>query len=239
MSVSRRRGYLPSHQRRDQILDCALAVFAHKGFHETSIADICVRARIGRGTLYEYFPDKRGVLAALIDRIVRRVLDAIQHWPSLELSPDAESAEASYVAFVEARCGQIMDAVFADANTASLILRMARGTGFVREALARIDQQVVGVIAADVRAHTAWGVVRPFDPQLVAEFIVGGMEKIVIQALDEGRAIDVPRIARELALLVSRGLLPADPRPLPRSRAPGGPPLRRPSKPARPPSHPA
>jgi AcrR family transcriptional regulator len=238
MSVAA-RGYLPSNQRRDQILDCALAVFAHKGFHDTSIADICARARIGRGTLYEYFPDKRGVLAALIDRIVRRVLDAIEHWPSLELSPDAESAEPHYVAFVEARCRQIMDAVFADANTASLILRMARGTGFVGEALARIDQQVVGVIAADVRAHTALGVVRPVDPQLVAEFIVGGIEKIVVQALDAGRAIDVVRIARELAVLASHGLLPADGRPRKRSGVPVGPPLRGPSHTARRPSNPA
>jgi AcrR family transcriptional regulator len=222
MSVSGRGGHLPADQRRDQILDHALAVFAHKGFHETSITDICARACIARGTLYQYFPDKRGVLAALVDRIVRRVFDAIQHWPSLELTPDAESAEASYVAFVEARCRQVMEAVFADADTASLILRMARGTGFVGEALVRIEQQVVGVIAADVRAHTVWGVVRPCDPQLVAEFIVGGIEKIVLQALDEGRAIDVVRIARELAMLVSHGLRPADPDPPPRSGFPSG-----------------
>jgi TetR/AcrR family transcriptional regulator, fatty acid metabolism regulator protein len=238
-AAPRRRTYLRRDARRDQILDCALAVFARKGFHETSIADICARARIARGTLYQYFTNKRGVLAALIDRIVCRVLDAIQHWPSLERSPDVASTEANYVAFVQARCRQIMDAVFADADTASLILRMARGTGFMSEALARIDQQVVGVIAADVRTHMDWGVLRPFDPQLVAEFIVGGIEKIVIQALDDGRAIDVPCIARELAVLVSRGLLPADPCPPPRSRAPGGPPLRRPSKTARPRSRPA
>jgi AcrR family transcriptional regulator len=192
-------------------------VFAHKGFHDTSVADICARACIARGTLYQYFPDKRGVLAALIDRIVRRVLDAIQHWPSLALSPDAESAEATYVAFVEARCRQVMEAVFADADTASLILRMARGTGFVDEALARIEHEVVGVIAADVRAHSAWGVVQPVDPQLVAEFIVGGIEKLVLQALDEGRAIDVARLTREIAVLVSSGLVPGEHCPPPRA----------------------
>jgi hypothetical protein len=84
-----------------------------------------------------------------------------------------------------------MAVVFADADTASLILRMARGTGFAREALARIDAQVVSVIAADVRAAVELGVVQAFDPQVVAEFIVGGIEKIVVRALDEGRAIDV------------------------------------------------
>jgi TetR/AcrR family fatty acid metabolism transcriptional regulator len=223
MSVSVHRAHLPREERRNQILDCALAVFASKGFHETSIADICARARIARGTLYQYFADKRDVLAALVDRIVRRVIDASQHWPPLELSADLVWTEEDNVAFVETRCRQIMEVVFADADTASLILRVAHGTGFVGKALAQIDQHVVGVIAADVRAQIDRGVLRPLDSQIVAEFIVGGIEKIVIRALDDGRAIDVGRIAREIGVLVSSGLLPGDHGPPPPSRATGGP----------------
>jgi AcrR family transcriptional regulator len=223
MAVSAHRAHLPREARRDQILDCALTVFASKGFHETSIADICARARIARGTLYQYFRDKRDVLAELVDRIVRRVIDAIQQWTPLDLPPDVGWTEKENVAFVEARCTQIMEVVFADADTASLILRVAHGTGFVGKALARIDQHVVGVIAADVRAQVDRGVLRPLDPQIVAEFIVGGIEKIVIRALDDGRAIDVGRIAREVGVLVSSGLLSGDHGPAPRLPAPDAP----------------
>jgi AcrR family transcriptional regulator len=222
MSVSMHRTHLPREQRREQILECALAVFARKGFHETSIADICARARIARGTLYQYFTDKRDVLSALVNRIVRRVIDAIQHWTPLELLPDTAWTEQDNVAFVEARCTQIMEVVFADADTASLILRVAHGTGFVGKALAQIDEHVVGVIAADVRAQIDRGALRPLDPQIVAEFIVGGIEKIVIRALDDGRVIDVGRIAREVGVLVSSGLLPGDHGPPPRSDPLGG-----------------
>jgi TetR/AcrR family fatty acid metabolism transcriptional regulator len=214
MSVSVHRAYLPREQRRDQILECALAVFARKGFHETSIADICARAHIARGTLYQYFTDKRDVLSALVDRIVRRVIDAIQHWTPLELPPEVAWTEEDNVTFVEARCTQIMEVVFADADTARLILRVAHGTGFVGKALAQIDEHVVGVIAADVRVQIDRGALRPLDPQIVAEFIVGGIEKIILRALDDGRAIDVARIAREIAVLVSSGLLPANHPPL-------------------------
>ena len=219
MASPGRRTYLRRDERRDQILDSALTVFARKGFHETSIGDICVGARIARGTLYQYFTDKRDVLAALVDRIVSRILDAVQQWTPFELPPKAAWTEADNVAFVEARCRQIMDAVFADADTASLILRVARGTGFVRETLARIDAQGVNMIAADVRTAVELGVLRTFDPQIVAEFIVGGIEKIVIRALDEGRAIDAARITREIAVLVSSGLLPDEHSP-PSPRAP-------------------
>ena len=124
-----RRTHLRRDERRDQILDCALAVFARKGFHETSIAAICAPARIARGTLYQYFSDKRDVLAALIERIVGRIIDAVQQWPRFELPPDMEWTAEQNIAFVEGRCLQIMSVVFADADTASLILRMARGTG--------------------------------------------------------------------------------------------------------------
>jgi TetR/AcrR family transcriptional regulator, fatty acid metabolism regulator protein len=207
---AKRRTHLRRDERRDQILDCALAVFARKGFHETSIADICAPARIARGTLYQYFADKRDVLAALIDRIVHRVLDAVQHWPPFALPPDGAWTEEDNLAFVQERCRHIMGAVFADVDTASLILRMARGTGFAREGLARIDAQVIRLIAADVRVAVEGGVVRSFDPEIVAEFIVGGIEKIVIRALDEGRTVDIARITREIAVLVTSGLLTVD-----------------------------
>ena len=222
MSVSVPRAYLPRDERRNQILGCALAVFASKGFHETSIADICARAHIARGTLYQYFTDKRDVLSALVDRIVRRVIDAIQHWTPLP--PDVAWTEGDNVTFVEARCTQIMEVVFADADTASLLLRVAHGTGFVGKALAQIDEHVVGVIAADVRVGIDRGALPPLDPQIVAQFIVGGIEKLVLRALDDGRVIDVGRIAREVGVLVSSGLLPGDHGSPARSQAPGGPP---------------
>ncbi len=215
MSVPPRRTHLPRAERRDQILDCALEAFARKGYHEASIADICARARIARGTLYQYFKDKRDVLAALIDRIVHRVIEAVQQWPSLEVPPEMPWTEDDNIAFVEGRCNQIMEVVFADPDTASLILRMARSTGFVRDALARIDEHVVGAIEADVRTGIDRGHLRSsFEPNLVAQFIVGGIEKLVLTALDEGRGSDIGRTTREIAVLLSSGLLdPARPQP--------------------------
>jgi AcrR family transcriptional regulator len=211
--VSTRRTYLRGEERREQILDCALAVFASKGFHEASIADICVQAQIARGTLYQYFADKRDVLAALIDRIVGRVLNAVGQWTPFALPPDGVSAGEHIVAFVEERCRQIMDVVFADADTARLILHMARSAGFVRKTLTRIDARVVAVIEADICAAMDGGVLRKCEPHIVAEFIVGGIEKIVIRALDDGRAIDITRIVRGIAVLVSTGLVADDHRP--------------------------
>ena len=212
MSVSPRRTYLPGNERREQILDCALEAFARTGFHETSIADICARARIGRGTLYQYFDDKRDVLAALIDRIARSIIDAVHQWQPFELPPDLAWTEEDNIGFVEARCLQIMSVVFSDADTASLLLRMARGTGFIRETLSRIDGHVIALIEADLRAAADARAIQPCDSAVVAKFLVGGIEKILVSALDRGQQVDFPRLAREIAVLVSCGIVRGDPR---------------------------
>ncbi|PJA54461.1 MAG: TetR/AcrR family transcriptional regulator, partial [Candidatus Marinimicrobia bacterium CG_4_9_14_3_um_filter_48_9] len=52
-------------QRRQLILDAALIVFAAKGYAETSMADIAQSARLGKATLYYYFPTKEAIYEAI------------------------------------------------------------------------------------------------------------------------------------------------------------------------------
>jgi AcrR family transcriptional regulator len=207
MSVPVRRSYLRAADRRDHILDCALEAFAKSGVHDTSIADICARARIGRGTLYEYFDDKNAVLSALVDRIATRVIEAVRQWQPLELPADATWTAADNVSFIEARCQLIMQVVLADVDTTNLLLRLARASGSTGATLARIDEEVVGAVAADIRNGIAQRIVRDVDADLLAQFIVGGIEKIVFAVLDAGRTIDVAQAARELAVLITSGIV--------------------------------
>lgn len=54
-------------ERRALLLQCALEVFAEKGYHAASITDIIKRAGVARGTFYLYFESKRAVFEELID----------------------------------------------------------------------------------------------------------------------------------------------------------------------------
>jgi AcrR family transcriptional regulator len=57
-----------AEERKWQIVDTALAVFASKGFKGTSIKDIAETAGISQGLMYHYFPSKEALLTAIIDR---------------------------------------------------------------------------------------------------------------------------------------------------------------------------
>ncbi|HLK11365.1 MAG TPA: helix-turn-helix domain-containing protein [Candidatus Binatia bacterium] len=211
MSVLARRTYLAADCRRQQILDCALEVFARRGFHAASVADICARARIARPTLYQYFRDKRDVLVALADRIARRVIDAAERWPRLELVAGALPTREQGLALIEARCAAALEAVFVDRDTARLVLRVSRGSdGLVDATLRQIDDRLLALIEGDLRAALAAGAIRPCDPAVVARFILGGIEKVVLDTLDHDLPLDVGGIARATVSLASLGLFHRD-----------------------------
>jgi AcrR family transcriptional regulator len=208
MSVLSKRTYKPADERREQILDCALQVFAQKGYHGASIADVCARAGIGRATLYQYFDDKRDVLVALADRIARRVTDAVDARAPLHIPDGFVPTEAQAVAFATECTGAILRLVFEDAATCRLVLRVGRGAdGVVDDMLRRIDEAVLSLIEADLVEAQRAGVMRPFDVRFVARFLLGGIEKTVLTALDEDRPIDVEAIARETAQVELLGTL--------------------------------
>ncbi|MGH2819904.1 MAG: TetR/AcrR family transcriptional regulator, partial [Actinomycetota bacterium] len=59
----------PHHRRdrREDILQASLHLFAEKGFHGTSMRDIARAANITEGLIYHYFASKRDLFRAIIE----------------------------------------------------------------------------------------------------------------------------------------------------------------------------
>ncbi len=211
-SKTKKRTYKSAEARRQQILECALEAFSERGYHATSIGDICERARIGRATLYQYFTDKRDVLVALLEGIYSKVVTAVEHRQRLTLDrpPKGKPAREHSIEFMRARFVAFLTLVFEDEATTRLILRAARGAdGVVDELLGRLDAVVIESIEQELRLAIQAGIVRELDVPFVARFFVGGLEKVVLRAIDEERPLDIQQIAEQAALLEGIGILTA------------------------------
>ena len=57
-------------KRRQQILDAALEVFAHKGYTAATIPEIAKAAGLAAGTIYIYYPSKRELFVAVIENLL-------------------------------------------------------------------------------------------------------------------------------------------------------------------------
>jgi TetR/AcrR family transcriptional regulator, fatty acid metabolism regulator protein len=67
----------PPVDKRRQILDAAVRVFARQGFHSTRVADIADEAGVAYGLVYHYFRSKDEVLNELFDERWSLLLAAI------------------------------------------------------------------------------------------------------------------------------------------------------------------
>src|SRR5918999_1164013 len=65
--VSKEAAAQPRRDRREEILQASLHLFAEKGFHGTSMRDIARSADITEGLIYHYFASKRDLFRAIID----------------------------------------------------------------------------------------------------------------------------------------------------------------------------
>ncbi len=189
----RQRTYLRADARRAQILGVAKNVFARRGYHVANVADICKAAHIGRGTLYQYFENKRAVMVALMEEIESRVGQVLAARPRVAALTDVDRVPRAVVAaFCRKRLRELLDAVFIDEATLRLVLREARNLdGSVDKVIAGIDELVLESLEADLRAAQRAGVMRPVNIKLTARYIVGGVEKMVLTALGEDEPVDL------------------------------------------------
>lgn len=68
---------LPARQRRRQLLDVALDVFAAHGFHRTSMDHVAEAAGITKPVLYQHFGSKRNLYLELLDDVGTQLTEAI------------------------------------------------------------------------------------------------------------------------------------------------------------------
>ncbi len=211
-STESRRVLFQAETRRDEILEAALEVMSRKGFDRTSIAAIAGRARVARATVYQHFSDKQDILVALSDRIARRIMDTVDSWPPLPVSPDAGEHELRTM--IDSRVSQIFGAIAANADATRLIARLTRGSDrlFVHDMLRRIDEHVVAVLTNEIRAATGFRWARACDAQTAARFILGGLDKVATDAVDREAPyeLNTPAMAAEIGALVFFALVHRD-----------------------------
>jgi TetR/AcrR family fatty acid metabolism transcriptional regulator len=71
-----------TESRRTQILEAASKVFARRGFHRATIAEIARTARLSEGSIYNYFRSKEDLLVNIPHQLLQPVL-----MPLLERMP--------------------------------------------------------------------------------------------------------------------------------------------------------
>jgi TetR/AcrR family fatty acid metabolism transcriptional regulator len=158
--------------KRRQILDAAIRVFAKRGFHNCRVSDIADEARVAYGLVYHYFDSKDQVLNELFTERWSLMLAAIEEVDQRPLDPREK---------LDAVAGFIIDSYRHDPDLMKVIIvevtRAANSFGRTHLAEIRRAYQMIEKIVTDAQSS---GVFRQdIDPVFVSMWFYGAIEQLL------------------------------------------------------------
>jgi TetR/AcrR family transcriptional regulator, fatty acid metabolism regulator protein len=170
--TDKRRKNSAAHEKRRQILNAAIRVFAQKGFHRCRISDIASEAKVAYGLVYHYFENKEEILNSIFDEnwgLLTEVLaSADQRGDDLELKLRA------LVDFILDAYRMVPDVIQV------MVMEIARSSKFLKrpkvDAFEKAFQNLAVILA---RAQSAGLVRTDLEPKIMAYMVFGSIELIL------------------------------------------------------------
>lgn len=155
--------------RRADILDAAVKIFAAKGFHNATVAEIAASSGFAIGTLYQFFASKEQLYSALLTEKLTAMYAAVRAAVGdvSDIVGKIEQLVASQFRFVEENaefCSIFVRGDYLSLSGGSVELRSRIRSDYARH-VAFIEE----VLRAGIRA----GVLREMDPTMMATALTG------------------------------------------------------------------
>ena len=190
-------------RKRAEILEAAMTVFAQKGFHRSKMEEVAVAAKIGKGTIYEYFESKHQLLQSLHGYMLAK----LKEYYAAELHGIEEPPEiirrflaAALVSFRQWEpFFYVFCDVWAEAGRAEQqsLLRMQLRDGY---------QSSIDDLTMVVQAGVAGGFFHCEHPRLAAEHILACVDGLALHWLYDQEAFDLEEMTEALTRSVMRSL---------------------------------
>jgi len=191
--------------KRARIMGAARRLFAAQGFAGTSSAAVASLAGVSEGIVFHHFGSKAGLLEAVAADYGRGLAEVM-----FEAAPLAGSVPSA-LDMLQRAFGYVRKhgalarllGVSADPSETSAARRASRG-------------EIVAALARGLEAWAKSGVLRPMDPQIVAELLFALVEAALMECFVRGDGSREEDYLRETVRCVEGAILPTSSEPQPR-----------------------
>lgn len=173
MSVASRTAPI---DKREAVLTAALALFAERGFHGTSVPDIAQRAGVGAGTIYRYFEGKEALVNALYQHYKGVLVEGLLRG----FEPDAPPRSAFHAFWTNAI------AFVQSSPQAFDFLELHHHAVYLDKKSRDLEIELTGMAHTFIRIGAERQVFKDLAPPLLFAIVWGAFRGIV-QGANEGR----------------------------------------------------
>jgi len=191
--------------RREQIIDAAMRVFAQKGYSKATNKDIAREAGITTGLIYYYFDSKEVLLKAILE--ARSPLKLMTTFPPQALALPPEQ-------FFPMLLRQVLDIIEGEdmIGLLQVMIRELLDNPAMSAIPTILFPRIFAFLGNYIEAKIASGELRPLDASLTAQVLIGSMIGFVLrrQLLRDPIALAYTheQIAQAVAEPFLKGILP-------------------------------
>jgi AcrR family transcriptional regulator len=184
----------PVIQTRERLIVAARDVICDVGLRQARMEDIAARAGVSRAALYYHFNTKADLVAAIVDDVCLRLTDIVR--ASLADGP----LDAVIAATVRFFAGHV-------AVARLLITEMTLPADPLR-LVTRHRDALLSILRRRVTADVAAGRIRPMDPDVAAQAIVGLIRVAPVEMICN-ESVDLDHLTAQLTDFLRHALAPS------------------------------
>ncbi|GHO85825.1 TetR/AcrR family transcriptional regulator [Dictyobacter formicarum] len=165
-----------SEERKQQILEAAIAVFARLGFHASRMDDIATQAGLSKGALYLYYKNKDALIVALLKYFFTQEMKHLRAF----VEANRDEAVAEQLLLLTRQFSATMQSMIDLMPISFEFYALAGRDGEIRQFLQEYFQEYRRDLARLIERGIERGEFQPVDAQATA---------VTIAALYEGLAL--------------------------------------------------
>lgn len=198
------RSEMAKQERRQEILQAALALYVRKGFFAGSMNELARELGVAKGTLYVYFPSKEGLWLAIVDLIA-------EQFDSL-LRPILQSTDRP-VAKIEKLVQATFDYYDENADVCSILIKIWASTDSslatdMRSRLGELYRAYRSLLGGIIGEGVAAGEFRPVDdPEAAASLVLAMLDGLMVQWITEPSLFDPETCMQAFRSVCLNGLM--------------------------------
>ncbi|MCL1865085.1 MAG: TetR/AcrR family transcriptional regulator [Spirochaetes bacterium] len=194
-------------KRRQQIIETAKNMFITKGFQSTHIGQVCDELDIARGTVYQYFNNKKEILYGILDNVVEAVEEALD--PDdlkefLNMRPDHNTM----IRFIDDRISSCLGIISDEPIIIRLIFRDIPGIDEdVSEKVAEFLDKIITIISQEIEVLCKSNIFKEnVEPEIAAAMLVGGVIMMVFHYSNKNKNYRDKNITNAMSMLYLLGV---------------------------------
>ena len=188
-----------SEEKRRQILDAAVRVFARKGFHTCRVGDIAEEAGVAHGLLYHYFTSKDEVLEAIFRENWSVLVDRIE---AVEASGETAREQLRHVAAI------LLRTWLHQPDVVRVVVREIARSPVLQERIGELVKPIDAIRRIIERGQQTGEFRSDLDPVVAGTIFYGGIDELLtawVLGTIPGTPDDVAAAERQLVEVMNAG----------------------------------